>query len=136
MLNYHLFPPLPNPTVPKPTVVISANPSGGLSVDSSLTLICTTTFQSQVDVQSISIMWGGPRVVNGSGEPYSVMETDVGLKYTSNLTISHVMKSDEGEYTCTVLVYEGTDVISDSIQVNVLGECICNQYCMVITLLL
>ena len=101
--------------------MISANPSGVLNVDSSLTLICTATFQSQVDVQSISIMWGGPRVVNGSDELYSVTEMNVGVKYTSNLTISNVMKSDEGEYTCTVLVDEGTDVISDSIQVNVLG---------------
>ena len=102
--------------------MISANPSGVLDVDSSLTLTCIATFQSQVDVQYISIMWGGPRVVNASGEPFSVTETYVGVKYTSNLTISNVMKSDEGEYTCRVLVDEGTDVISDSIQVNVLGK--------------
>ena len=117
-----MHPPLPNPAVPKPTVVISANPSGVLNINSSLTLTCAATFQSEVDVQSLSIMWGGPRVVNGRGEPYSVTETNFRVKYTSNLTIPHVMKSDEGKYTCTVLVYEGTDVISDSIQVNVLGE--------------
>lgn len=100
--------------------MISANTSGMLNVNSSVTLTCVVTFQSHVDVQFISLTWGGPGDV--SGKPYSVMEIDDGLRYTSTLTLSRVGKSDEGEYTCRVSVYEGADAISDSFHVSVLGK--------------
>ena len=73
---------------------------------------------------SISFLWGGRRAISGD-ETYSVEESGSGLTYTSNLTVSDVEKRDEGEYTCTVKVSGGGNVLIDVTEyifVSVLGK--------------
>ena len=96
--------------------MISANPSGVLNVNSSLTLNCFVAFPCEgVEVNDLTITWGGPRIDNGG--PHSITQTGANedLRFFGKLTISNVMKSDEGEYTCRA-------INSASLQINVLGE--------------
>ena len=109
---------------------ISANPSATVNIGSSVTLYCETTLDPGVDAAgSVSLTWGGPRVIS-SDEPAT--ERDLGLRYTSNLTISDVKEEDEGEYTCTARVFGGRYILgtnaTESISVSVSGERQCIHY--------
>ena len=98
-------------SVPKPTLTVSAYPSGTINVASSITLTCEAKLYTRADaLQSASLSWEGPRVI--SDEPlYSISESVFRFKHTSNLTISHVEREDEGKYTCTLIVSEGETIL-------------------------
>ena len=76
------------------------------------------TIDPRVDVLGqVEIMWRGPRAVG-------VIESDFGLMYTSNLTISDVGREDDGTgYRCSVRVVGvlGTTVTKFTI-IRVIGE--------------
>ena len=113
--------------VPLPMMKISANPSANINIGSSVTLYCEATLDSGVDAAvSVSLTWGGPRVINSNE---SATERDLGM---SNLTMSDVKKEDEGEYTCTVRVSGGRYILgtnaTESITVSVSGERQCIHY--------
>ena len=54
-------------------------------------------------VVSVTVLWSGPRIRHGE-DGYTITESQVGLNYTSNLTIQEAMKDDEGEYSFNVTV--------------------------------
>ena len=106
-------------------MTIFADPLGALNIHFSLTLTCEVTIDPRVSVVGqVLLSWGGPRII--SGEPYAFTKSGFGLRYTSNLTLSDVAVEDDGEYTCTVSVSGGTNVlgttVNESIPVSVFGE--------------
>lgn len=103
MLPYSLY----VHSVPQPLVTVNATNIRG----SSVILTCEATLNPQIDVvRSISLSWGGPRILI-SDEPYSVVESGFGLHYSSSLTIFNFKKRDKGEYTCTVRVAGSTHIL-------------------------
>ena len=75
-----------------------------LYAGSSLTLTCTVTLDPNVDNdETVTTSWSGPSDI--SGERYLVTEAmGSGSTYSSNLTINFLTNTDDGMYTCSVLV--------------------------------
>ena len=72
--------------------------------------MCEATLNPQIDaLGSISLLWGGPRIII-SDEPYSIVESGFGFHYSSSLTMFNFKKHDKGEYTCTVRVAGNTNI--------------------------
>ena len=75
---------------------------------------------------NVSVTWTGPRTI--PGERDSVMETSgSGGTYTGSLTISPLAEGqDDGQYTCSVAVSGGSNVLeatnSDSTTIDIIGK--------------
>ena len=109
------------PSVPIPTLALSARPTGILNTSSSVTLTCEAMLVSDVNVDSLQITWEGPRMVNTDID-YNITESHSGLRYSSRLHIWNLEKADEGEYTC---IFSDSDVgtlVTDTIFIDVQGE--------------
>ena len=104
----------------------TANRTGPLYAGTGLTLTCTVTLDSNVDSgESVETSWSGPRAI--PGERYSVTDASgSGGSYIDSLTISPLADQDDGTYTCTVTVTEGSNVLqataSNDTIITVMGE--------------
>ena len=98
--------------------MLSASPTGIQKPGSSVNLTCEATLPSEVD--SLEIIWNGPRISRFSDDAYSITESHSDLQYTSLLNIQNLEQADEGNYTCT---FEDFGTIFDgSIFLDVQGE--------------
>ena len=107
-------------------VVITSSQSFPFFVGTTLNLTCTATFHTNVENgDEIKIEWSGPR--NISGDMYNVSHvSDSGNIYIVRLIIDPVMVQDEGMYTCTAIITNGSTNqplnASDTITVNVISR--------------
>ena len=106
--------------VPPPVVTVSLSQKGPLYAGTSLTITCTITLDSSVNNNElVSTDWTGLdhlpldrvsttpviRVINGS--------------YTSTLTISPLADQDDGTFTCTGTITDGTESATNSSGVTI-----------------
>ena len=88
--------------VPTPTVSVTSNPTGIITVGSSVTLTCTVVLDPSVDVPvTVNTMWTGPDNFNRI-----IMAQQMGstTTYTSTAMVSSFGRDQSGEYTCTATV--------------------------------
>ena len=98
--------------VPTPTVSITSNPTGIITVGSSVTLTCTVVLDSSVDVPvTVSTVWTGPDYFNRN-----IMAQQMGstTTYTSTVMVSSFGREQSGDYTCTATVSSASPFITSS----------------------
>jgi hypothetical protein len=103
--------------VPEP--MLSASPTGIQKPGSSVNLTCEATLPSEVD--SLEIIWNGPRISRFSDDAYSITESHSDLQYTSLLNIQNLEQADEGNYTCTFENFDLGTIFNGSIFLDVQG---------------
>ncbi len=111
-LNYtlYLISCVTHPPVPPPSVVVTASQDQTLYDGESVTLTCTITLDQAVDsVVAVTASWAGP---GGGVLSYGGRVTVSGVTgsgpYQSTLTLSSLVTSDTGDYTCTASVDPST----------------------------
>ena len=90
--------------VPPPDVTVTATYTAPLYAGSSFTLTCIVTLDPNVDNdETVTASWSGPSDI--IGDRYIVTETmGSGSSYFNSLTINLLTNSDDGIYTCSVLI--------------------------------
>ena len=85
-------------------MTVTARYTAPLYAGSNLTLTCTVTLDPNVNNnETVTTSWSGPSDI--SGDRYLVTDaTGSGTTYSSSLTINFLTNSDDGMYTCSVLV--------------------------------
>ena len=106
------------PSVPEP--ILSASPTGIQKPGSSVNLTCEATLPSEVD--SLKIIWNGPRISRFRNDAYNITESHSDLEYTSLLNIQNLEEADEGNYTCTFENFDLGTIFNGSIFLDVQGE--------------
>ena len=107
-------------------VVITSTHSAPFFVGTAHNLTCTATFHTNVENgDEIRIEWSGPRDI--SGDMYNVsLVSGSGSIYSVHLIIDPVMIQDEGMYTCTAIITNGSTNqllnASAAITVNVISK--------------
>ena len=113
-------------TAPQPNVVITSSQSFPFFVGTTLNLTCTATFHTNMeDGEEIRAEWSGPRDI--SRDTYNVSHVSGSEStYIVRLIIDPVMIQDEGIYTCTAIINNGSTNqllnASDAIIVNVISK--------------
>ena len=118
-------------SVPHPTLTVTASPSGTVNAGSSVVIICECIWNARI---SVSLSWDTP--IQSPSSITDITQTAAGniLTRTANITISHVQKRDEGEYSCTVkpdndlMPYVIGPTVTRSVSLRVLGEGINTLY--------
>ena len=111
---------------PQPNVVITSSQSFPFFVGTALNLTCTATFHTNVENgEEITVEWSGPRDI--SRDEYNVSHVSRSMSiYIVRLIIDPVMIQDEGIYTCTAIITNGSTNhllnASDAITVNVISK--------------
>ena len=105
-------------TVPSPTFALSSRPpeNRNITLGSAVSLVCEVTIDSSYDVvESANVDWVGPRLSSGR-EGYTTTQSTNGVVFTGVLTISEVVKEDEGDYGCGLSTISGNSphVVTDS----------------------
>ena len=110
-------------SVPYPTLTVTASPSDTVNVGSSVVLVCECIWNARI---SVSLSWDTPTQSQNSYA--DITQTGNTLTLTTNITISHVDKRDEGEYLCTVrpdndlMPYVLGPSVTRSVSLRVLGK--------------
>ena len=95
---YAVLFPLP---VPNPTVTVTANTSRTFYTGESVVLICNIKLNSAVDTDvTVTVSWSGP----GGTITTGVTDMTDTAPYQSTLTLSSLVTSDSGTYTCIASV--------------------------------
>ena len=113
-------------TAPQPNVVITSSQSAPFFVGTTLNLTCTATFHTNVENgDEIRAEWSGPRNISRDGYNVTHVSGSESI-YIVHLIIDPVMIQDEGIYTCTVIITNGSTNLllnaSDAIFVNVISK--------------
>ena len=98
--------------VPTPTVSITSNPTGIITVGSSVTLTCTVESSPSVDVPvTVNTVWTGPDNFNRN-----IMAQRMGstTTYASTVMVSSFGRDQSGDYTCTATVSSASPYITGS----------------------
>ncbi len=86
-------------------MAVTANPDRTLYDGESVTLTCTNTLDPAVDsVVAVTVSWAGP----GGSITDGVSGVTGSGPYQSTLTLSSLVTSDTGDYTCTACVGTST----------------------------
>ena len=110
-------------SVPYPTLTVTVSPSDTVNVGSSVVLICECIWNARI---SVSLSWDTP--IQSQNSYVDITQTGNTLTLITNITISHVDKRDEGEYSCTVrpdndlMPYVLGPSVTRSVSLSVLGE--------------
>ena len=98
-------------TVPTPNVTLSV-PSGPLYEGQSLTLICTATLPPSVDTDvTITVVWT-PATESDRVTIFPV--TGTRSPFISSLTLSPLVLTDAGQYSCKVTAHSSSPHITPS----------------------
>ena len=113
-------------TAPQPNVVITSSQSAPFFVGTTLNLTCTATFHTNVENGGeIRAEWSGPRDISRDGYNVSRVSGSEST-YIVRLIIDPVMIQDEGIYTCTAIITNGSTNqllnASNAITVNVISK--------------
>ena len=120
-------------TVPPFTVDISRDYSGTLYAEDPVTLICTITLNSLVDIPVIvTNQWTKNMMnINESSITETIIKTDTN-RYTAALDFYSLSANDDGEYKCIVLVVANTtdsyinSNVSNEASTEITVECKCS----------
>ena len=99
--------------VPTPVAAVTSNPTGIITVGSSVTLTCTVELSASVDVPvTVNTVWTGPDNFNRN-----IMAQQMGstTTYTSTAMVSSFGRDQSGDYTCTATVSSTAQFIITSI---------------------
>ena len=108
---------------------VSANYSGEYFTGTGLTLTCTVILEPNVDSNEDVIMtWSGPRDI--PGERYRVfMANELDDTRSTKLVISPLAEEDDnGQYTCSVTIIGGSDVLGSTNRNDVNISALGNNY--------
>ncbi len=98
-------------SVPPLSVAVTASPDRILYDGESVTLTCTITVDPAVDsAVAVTASWAGP----GGAITDGVSGVTGSGPYQSTLTLSSLVTSDTGDYTCTASVEPSTPQVVDS----------------------
>jgi hypothetical protein len=109
--------------VPSPTLTVTANPSDTVNVGSSVILKCECIWNAGI---AVSFSWDTP--IESPSSYADMAQSGNRLTLVANTTISHVEKTDEGKYSCTVgpdnnlMPYVLGPTVNTSVFLRVLGE--------------
>ena len=103
-----------SPPVPTPTVTLSV-PSGPLYEGTSLTLTCNITLPDTVDSENVTVDLQWTPVDSSDRVMISAMSR-MRSPFISTLTLSPLIMSDSGQYSCKAAATSPSQYITDSSQ--------------------
>ena len=89
--------------VPTPVAAVTSNPTGIITVGSSVTLTCTVELSPSVDVPvTVNTVWTGPAGFMTTNTAQPVMGSTT--TYISTAIVNSLGRDKSGDYTCTATV--------------------------------
>ena len=89
---------------PVPLIAVTSNPTGIITVGSSVTLTCTVELSASVDVPvTVNIVWTGPAGFMTTNTAQPVMPGST-TTYISTAIVNSLGRDQSGDYTCTATI--------------------------------